>query len=134
MSRFRSKFSSNQSPSLVSLKTEYCHQDLSPQLFQYFSMGGTFIFCPFPSSFSSSGSLRVGKFPMLPGWLSGKESACQSRRHEFDPWVRKIPWRRKWQPTPIFLPGESRRQRSLAGFWGLQSMGSQRVISRPRDI
>ena len=44
MSRFRSKFSSNQSPSLVSLKTEYCHQDLSPQLFQYFSMGGTFIF------------------------------------------------------------------------------------------
>ena len=34
---------------------------------------------------------------------------------EFDPWVRKIPWRREWQPTPVFLPGKSHRQRSLAG-------------------
>ena len=33
-------------------------------------------------------------------WLSGKESACQCRQHVFDPWVRKIPWRRKWLPTP----------------------------------
>ena len=33
----------------------------------------------------------------------------------FDPWVRKIPWRRAWQPTPVFLPGESHRQRSLVG-------------------
>ena len=33
-----------------------------------------------------------------------------------DPWVRKIPWRRKWQPTPVFLPGKSHRQRSLAGY------------------
>ena len=43
-------------------------------------------------------------------WLSGKESACQCRicrRPGFDPWVEKIPWRRKWQPTPVFLPGES---------------------------
>ena len=36
----------------------------------------------------------------LPWWLSGKESACQCRRHRFDLWVRKIPWRRKWQSTP----------------------------------
>ena len=50
----------------------------------------------------------------LPRWLSGKESSCQSRRHWFDPWVRKIPWRRKWQPTPVFLPGESQGQRSPA--------------------
>ena len=35
------------------------------------------------------------------------------REHEFDPWVRKIPWRRTWQPTPVFLPGESHGQRSL---------------------
>ena len=48
--------------------------------------------------------------------LSGKESACQCRRLGFDPWVRKIPWRRKWQPTPVFLPGKSRRQRSLVGY------------------
>ena len=41
-----------------------------------------------------------------PRWLSGKESTCQSRRrssHRFDPWVGKISWRRKWQPTPAFL-------------------------------
>ena len=49
---------------------------------------------------------------------SGKEPACQCRRckrREFDPWVRKIPWRRKWQPTPISLPGESYGQWRLAG-------------------
>ena len=34
----------------------------------------------------------------------------------FDPWVRKMPWRRKWQPTLAFLPGESLGQRSLAGY------------------
>ena len=47
----------------------------------------------------------------LPRWRSGKESACQHRRCRrpwFDPWLGKIPWRRKWQPTPVFLPGESR--------------------------
>ena len=44
--------------------------------------------------------MRIG----LPRWLSGKESACQCRRLGFNPWVRKIPWRRKWQPTPVFLP------------------------------
>ena len=41
----------------------------------------------------------------------------------FDPWVRKIPWRREWLPIPVFLPGEFHGQRSLAGY----SMGSQRV-------
>ena len=56
----------------------------------------------------------------LPQRLSGKESTCQRRRPGFDPWVRKIPWRRKWQPTPVFLPGKSHGQRSLAGYspWG----------------
>ena len=55
----------------------------------------------------------------IPSWHSGKESACQCkehRRHGFNPWVGKIPWRRKWQPTPVFLPGKSHGQRSLAGF------------------
>ena len=50
---------------------------------------------------------------------SSEESACQCRRHRkhrFDPWVEEIPWRRKWQPTPVFLPGKSHRQRSLAGY------------------
>ena len=56
----------------------------------------------------------------LPWWLSGKELACQCRRHRFNPWVRKIPWRRAWQPLPVFLPGESHGQRSLVGYspWG----------------
>ena len=38
----------------------------------------------------------------------------------FDPWVGKIPWRRKWQPTPVFLPGKPHGQRSLVGYspWG----------------
>ena len=38
------------------------------------------------------------------------------KRHGFNPWVRKIPWRRKWQPTPVFLPGKSHGQRSLVGY------------------
>ena len=51
--------------------------------------------------------------------VSGKEPACQCRRckrHKFNPWVRKIPWRRVWQPTLVLLPGECHRQRSLAGY------------------
>ena len=54
-------------------------------------------------------SLRIQK-EELPRWASGKEPACQCRRHKehrFDPWVRKISWRRKWQSTPVFLPGKS---------------------------
>ena len=50
---------------------------------------------------------------------SGKEPACQCRRHKrhgFDPQVRKILWRREWQPTAVFLPGGSHGQRSLAGY------------------
>ena len=50
---------------------------------------------------------------------SGKEPASQCRRYkrrEFYPWVRKIPWRRKWQPTLIFLPKEPQRRRSLTGY------------------
>ena len=52
----------------------------------------------------------------LPRWLSGKESTCQCKRHGFDHWVGKIPWRRKWQPNPAFLPGKSHGQRSLVGY------------------
>ena len=58
---------------------------------------------------------RLSRFVILPRWLSGKESAYQCRRCEIDPWVRKIPWRRKWQPTPVFLLGKSHGQRSLVG-------------------
>ena len=41
---------------------------------------------------------------------------CQCRRRRFYPWVGTIPWRRKWQPTPVFLPGKSHGQRILAGY------------------
>ena len=56
----------------------------------------------------------------LPRWLNDKKSTCQCERHKFDPWVGKTPWRRKWQPTSVFLPRESHGQRSLAGCspWG----------------
>jgi len=43
----------------------------------------------------------------LPRWLRSKESTCQCRRCWFNCWIGKIPWRRKWQPTPVFLPGKS---------------------------
>ena len=49
----------------------------------------------------------------FPGAPSGKESAGDIG--SFNPWVGKIPWRKKWQPTPVFLPGRSHGQRSLAG-------------------
>ena len=51
----------------------------------------------------------------FPGGSMGKESACSARdtgRRVFDPWARKILWRRPWQPTPVFLPGESHGQRN----------------------
>ena len=59
----------------------------------------------------------------LPRRLSGKQSTYQCSRRKrlrFDPWVRKIPWRRKWLPTPVFLPGKPCGQRSLVGCspWG----------------
>ena len=68
-------------------------------------------------------------FSKLPWWLSGKEPACQCqcrrcKRCGFDPWVRKIPWKRVWQPTPVFLPGEYPMDR---GAWWATVHGSQRV-------
>ena len=64
------------------------------------------------------GSMATSKYEGFPGGTSGKEPSCQRRRHKrlrFDPWVGKIPWRRAWRPTPVFSPGESHGQRSLAG-------------------
>ena len=58
-------------------------------------------------------------FKGRPRWRSGKESACQCRRCKrcgFSPWARKIPWRWEWLPTPVFLPGDFHRQRSLVSY------------------
>ena len=63
--------------------------------------------------------LKIG----LHKWCRGKESSCQCgkrKRRGFDPWIRKILWSRKWQPTPVLLPGKLHGQRSLVGYssWG----------------
>ena len=65
-----------------------------------------------PSSFAVEGNRNAY-------CSNGKETPCQCRRHKrlkLDPWVRKIPWSKKWQPTLVFLPGEPHEQRSLAGY------------------
>ena len=72
--------------------------------------------------FSEVAACRAAAY-LLASYNSGKEPNCQCRRHKrrgFSPWVGKIPWRRTWQPTPGFLPGESHGQRSLVGYspWG----------------
>ena len=70
----------------------------------------------FPSNMRKTG---------LPWWLSGKEPVCPCWRHMFDPQVRKIPWRREWQSTPVFLSGKSHGQGSLMLYcpWGLKESG-----------
>ena len=70
---------------------------------------------------------------VFPGGTCGKEPTCQYRRHkrhEFDPWVGKIPWRRAWQPTPVFLPRESLWTEEPGGlqFMGLQRIGHDRAV------
>ena len=64
------------------------------------------------------GFLRVYKG--LPWWLRQLSVCLQGERPRFDPWVGKIPWRRRWQSTPVLLPGKSHGQRSLVGYspWG----------------
>ena len=53
------------------------------------------------------------------GGAVGRESTCQfwrCKKHRFDLWVEKTPWRRKWQPTPVFLPGKYHGQRRLVSY------------------
>ena len=59
--------------------------------------------------------------------LSGERICLQWRRPEFDSWRRKIPWRRKWQPIPIFLPEKSHGRRSLMGYspWNSPSQNTE---------
>ena len=73
-------------------------------------------------------------FQSFPGGASGKEPACQCRRHKrlrFKFWVWKIPWRRAWQPTPVSLPGESHGWRSLASYspWGREGSETTERLS-----
>ena len=70
-------------------------------------------------------SMSVRQPAGLPWRHSGKESICQYRRYKFNLWVGKIPWRRKWQLIPVFLPGNSHGRRSLVGYspWGHKKVG-----------
>ena len=76
-------------------------------------------------------------------WVSGKEYTCRwwiLSRCWFNPWVRKVPWRRKWQATPVFLPGKSHGQRSLmelhrvAKSWRRLSMQDCSMLHRRDEI
>ena len=62
----------------------------------------------------------IHKISWPPWWLRWWSICPQCGRPEFNPWVGKIPWRRKWQPTPVFLTGKFHGQRSLVGYspWG----------------
>ena len=84
--------------------------------------------CPFANSTRLFGLILTKVYSGLPRCHSGKEPACQYRRRKrcrFDPWVGKIPWRRKWQPTPVSLSGKSHGQRRLVGYspWGCRELG-----------
>ena len=65
--------------------------------------------------------------------LAHQCSRCKT--HGFDLWVRKIPWRRAWQPTPVFLPGESHGQKSLAGYspWGCKESDTTEVTEHAEE-
>ena len=72
----------------------------------------------------------------FPAGASGKEPACQCRRCKrcgFHPWVEKIPWRREWQPTPVFLPGKFHGSRSRAGYrpWGCKESDTAEQLRVP---
>ena len=84
--------------------------------------------CPNPQDLRMGLCLAVGPS----GGASGKEPVCQCKRLAMQ--VGKIPWRRKWQPTPVFLPGESHGQRSLAGYspWGCKESETTEVAEHAR--
>ena len=67
----------------------------------------------------------------LPCWLRQERSCLQCRRPGFNPWLGKSPWRREQQPTPVFLPGESHGQRSLAGYspWGHKELDTAEQLT-----
>ena len=64
--------------------------------------------------------LRQDRYSQVALVVKNPPANAEDKRHRFHPWVKKIPWRRAWQPTPVFLSGESHGERSLAGHspWG----------------
>ena len=70
--------------------------------------------------------IQVAIIDLLPWWLRRKRIHLQCGRPEFDPWFGKIPWRRAWQLTPVFLPGESP--------WAEEGGGLQSMDCKPVDM
>ena len=67
----------------------------------------------------------------FPGGTSDKEPTCHCRRRGFDPWVGKMPWKRKWHLTAVFLPGKCHGQRGLVGYspWGHKELDTTEQLS-----
>ena len=95
-----------------------CH----PHFFPIWQPKRIRLFRSMPTLRASQVALAVKNLPANAG----------DKRRRLDPWVRKIPWRNKRQPTPVFLPGESHGQRSLG--WAVESIGLQRVGHHWRDL
>ena len=88
----------------------------------------TQVLLPPQASFITLGFLRQHSTEK-PFINAQKEPASQCSRQGFSSWVGKIPWRRKWQPTPVFLPGKSHRQRGLGATVDGVAKNQTRVIN-----
>ena len=111
----------------ISLPPYYVLEESHRSIFQFTNLLG--------SRSSMLVSLFI-KLYMASLGVIGKVSTYQCSRDRFSPWVRKIPWRRKWQPTPGFLSGKSHGQRSLVGYspWGRKSVGHDLVTKQQWNL
>ena len=108
-----------------SIATSYYTTNTIAQTITYTKGFFWYLFSLPPSFAQSCQMINYRDLSGLPGGTSGKETTCQCRRHRFNPWVRKIPWRRKWQPTLVFSPEKSHGRRSLGVYtpWGCKRVG-----------
>ena len=113
--------------SLSLLREKRCNSSLHVTKFMDYIVSLCYTYTSLvPEQYSLPFTLR------FPGGTSGKEHACQCRRHKrhgFSPWVGRISWRRAWQPIPVLLPGEFHGQRRLAGCspWGCKELDTTEV-------
>ena len=101
----------------VDCEINYFHV-LALVFFFFFNMGilFTFLMVKFIEVMHLNVSMGSSGFP---SGANGKEHCChcwRGKRYRFDPWVRKIPWKRAWQPIPVFMPGELQGQSCLVGY------------------
>ena len=109
---------SNEHPGLVSFRMDWVDlfavQGTLKSLLQHHSSKASILRCSAHQTYQFLNILPCIIAVGLSWWLSSEESSANAG-DTFDPWVRKIPWRRKWQYTPVFLPGKLHGQRSLTG-------------------